>query len=454
MVKHILPVILICCTFLATGQHTNRQKVQSDAVYHFTNLIAGSVNERDEALQFIESTWKPSYVIMSLELMYMLQNPAIYTRLYSIMQEKTKMNFGTDFDKWYEWVWSKEEMVVGDYSDFKAEIYKYIDPRFETYFACRYESRIRLDEVRWGGVLQDGIPPLRAPKMISAKEADYLGDDNIVFGIEVSGDVRAYPKRILAWHEMFVDEVGGIPVCGVYCTLCGTVILYKTEIDGKNHEMGTSGFLYRSNKLMYDQETQSLWNTVWGEPVIGPLKDSGIQLEHMSVVTTTWKEWRERHPDTKVLSLETGHRRDYGEGVAYQEYFATDELMFGVPFKDKRLKNKKEILALRFPAFPNEQLAIDTDFLNKNPVYHDKVGKQEFVVFTDRSGGNRVYETKGLKFKSYNKKSKIIDVEGTEWELFEDRIEDANGKRLERLPYHRAFWFGWHAAFPDTRLVK
>ena len=82
------------------------------------------------------------------------------------------------------------------------------------------------------------------------------------------------------------------------------------------HNLGTSGFLYRSNKLMYDQDTQSLWNTIWGQPVVGPLVDRGIVLERLSVVTTTWGEWRRRHPDTKVLSLNTGYDRDYTEGAA------------------------------------------------------------------------------------------------------------------------------------------
>ena len=86
------------------------------------------------------------------------------------------------------------------------------------------KAKIRLDEIRWGGVRQDGIPPLRSPKMINANEAKYLNDDNIVFGLEVNGDSRAYPKRIMAWHEMFVDKVGDTPVAGVYCTLCGSMI--------------------------------------------------------------------------------------------------------------------------------------------------------------------------------------------------------------------------------------
>ena len=111
--------------------------------------------------------------------------------------------------------------------------------------------------------------------MLDASEATYLGDRNIVFGIEVNGDARAYPKRILAWHEMFTDSVGGVPVAGVYCTLCGTVILYYTNLGGTQYDLGTSGFLYRSNKLMYDRATQSLWNTFSGEPVVGPLVGKG-----------------------------------------------------------------------------------------------------------------------------------------------------------------------------------
>jgi hypothetical protein len=291
--------------------------------------------------------------------------------------------------------------------------------------------------------------------MIAASDADYLKDDNIVFGIEVNGDVRAYPKRILAWHEMFVDKVGGLNVAGVYCTLCGTVILYNTTYKGHNYQMGTSGFLYRSNKLMYDKATQSLWNTLWGTPVLGPLKDKGIELEKMSVVTTTWGEWKRRHPDTSVLSLSTGYRRDYGEGVAYKDYFATDRLMFNTPFEDKRLKNKEEVLALQFSEYPREQLAISSEFLKKNTIYSGSLGPVDFVVFTDQSGGNRVYKTeKGIRFKSFDGKETIKDQNGFQWKLFEDHLERLDGKKLERLPYHRAFWFGWKAAYPNTQLIK
>ncbi len=441
-------------TFCSQANVSKNDEKDDEAIRHFLNLFEKDRDLHVASFKFISENWKEEYTPIALEVIYLQQDTKIIVPLLQLLEEHTKQNFVYDFNEWYEWLWNQDEKILAKYADFKAELYKRIDPKFEQYFKGRYMSDIRLDEIRWGGVFQDGIPPLRDPEMITANEQDYLDDDNIVFGISVNGDVRAYPKRILAWHEMFVDEVGGIPVAGVYCTLCGTVVLYKTTHKGKNYEMGTSGFLYRSNKLMYDKATQSLWNTLWGTPVLGPLKDKGIEFEHLSVVTTTWGEWKERHPETKVLSLATNHRRNYGEGVAYQEYFATDQLMFNTPFNDGRLKNKQEVLALRFKEAPDEQLAISTRFLDKHEVYQNQLGKVSFVVLTDQSGGNRVYETNGQEFKKYDGKYTIEDKNGNQWKLSEDEIVSADGTSLKRLPYHRSFWFGWLAAFPDTKLIK
>ena len=446
---------LLLSLFVA-GNYANAQSAKDRlAMQHLLNLFEPDTAGHQAAFDFLNFAWQDEYTVMALEVLNLQRDPDIARPLLALLDAKTGENFGYRFNLWYSWLWKKDQKVPETYADFKAALYSLIDPKFETYFLGRYESDIRMDEVHWGGVVQDGIPPLRQPAMIAATEADYLADEHVVFGIEVNGDVRAYPKRILAWHEMFVDEVGGIKVTGVYCTLCGTVILYNSTFDGLEHEMGTSGFLYRSNKLMYDKRTQSLWNTLWGTPVLGPLKGRGIELEKLSVVTTTWGEWKRRHPETKVLSLETGHQRDYGEGVAYADYFATDRLMFNTPFNDKRLKNKQEVLALTFPEYPREQLAISADFLVEKPIYQSKLGPVSFVVFTDQSGGNRVYKTEeGIRFNKYDGKETIKDKSGATWTLYENRLERADGKKLERLPYHRAFWFGWQAAYPNTKLIK
>ena len=406
-------------------------------------------------LERLENEWQDNLVPMVFETMNYVGANYIRNQMLLTFRTKTGYEGPDNPNDWYHWWWNKPENITKDYAQFKAGLYKFIDPIFEGYFDQRQESaRIRLDEIRWGGVDQDGIPPLRNPTMISVKEADYLQDSNIVFGVEINGEARAYPKRILAWHEMFTDTFGGEPIAGVYCTLCGTVIIYKTKHKGIEHQLGTSGFLYRSNKLMYDRDTQSLWNTVRGEPVLGPLVDKGIALEHLSVVTTNWKEWKRRHPDTTVLALQTGHQRDYGEGVAYEDYFSTDQLMFNTPFNDTRLDNKQEVLALRFAASPDSQLAIDTDFLEKNPVFYESIGAQEFLVLTDKSGANRVFDTSEVEIKSYDGKDTAKDSEGNEWQVTETALLSNSGSRLERLPYHRAFWFGWHAAYPETRLIK
>ena len=416
-------------------------------------LIASDPEAREEAFRRVEKNWQEGLLPMLLEVGRLVRDPGVRSRLVRVAEKKTGQHHGQAFDRWWTWLWNRELEPHPEYPEFKAALYGLIDPKFRAYFSSRRTAKIRLDEVRWGGVVQDGIPPLRSPKMISAREAAYLDDDDVVFGLEINGDARAYPKRIMGWHEMFVDTVGGVQVAGVYCTLCGSMILYETVHDGVEHHLGTSGFLYRSNKLMYDRDTQSLWNTLWGRPVIGPLADRDVSLRRRGVVTTAWGEWRRRHPDTRVLSLDTGHRRDYSEGAAYRDYFATDELMFEVPKLDRRLKNKAEVLALIFDRHPGEPLAIAARYLETHPLYHDRVGQQPFVVLTDRSGANRVYETRGRRFVEWDRDRTVVDENGAAWTVSEDRLESAAGETLGRLPAHRAFWFGWYSAYPHTRLV-
>ena len=418
----------------------------------FVELIIMPPELLGDPLQEISENWENGYVPMLIEILSLSEGERA-SRLLELLQNKTSQNIGRDTNRWFSWWWQQEQAQTAGYAAFKSLLYGLIDDRFSLYFSTSRETRIRLDEVRWGGVLQDGIPPLRQPEMLAADEASYLEDDNIVFGIEINGDARAYPKRILAWHEMFVDNIGGTNFAGVYCTLCGAVILYRTNHNGTQHDLGTSGFLYRSNKLMYDKATQSLWNTTWGDPVIGPLVDQGIRLERSYLVTTTWGEWKRRHPDSKVLSLDTGYSRDYGEGVAYQHYFATDELMFSISTSDNRLNNKDEILALTFPEYSKDTMAISASFLRDKPVYANRLGSVEFVVLTDSSGANRVYETKNHRFAMYDRDVSLIDSEGMKWQLSEDELKSGD-LTLVRLPAHRAFWFGWHSAFPDTQLVR
>ncbi len=424
--------------------------------YFLDFFISKSPYVLQSSLKQIEYTWNESYEILALETIYFSKNSEAVYNLLQLLEEKTGKHFKFDFDKWYDYIWNKPAAYDEDYYKFKAEIHGLIDLKFYNYFSKReQESIIRLDEVRWGGVVQDGIPPLRNPKMIDASVADYLEDSNIVFGIEVNGDVRAYPKRILAWHEMFTDVVGNTPVAGVYCTLCGTVILYKTLHQGNQYQLGTSGFLYRSNKMMYDKKTQSLWSTSLGKPIIGPLVGKNIKLDYLSIVTTTWKEWKTKHPNTKVLSLNTGHKRNYGEGIAYNKYFSTDELMFTVPKVDRKLNNKDEVLVVRSKKNEHKVIAISSNFLKSNTIYKNTIDNQKFTVFTDQSGAHRVFYSSEINFTTYNGKSTAIDNNNNEWRIIENAIiQVETQEKLPRLHTYNAFWFGIQAAFKEVELIK
>lgn len=383
----------------------------------------------------------------------------IRARLTRFLSERTGRNFGDDLHRWREWMWNLPYDPHPQYASFKGQVYSQLDPRFAEFFREPLRASIRLDEVDWGGVTVNGIPPLEYPRHITAIEARYLRSDHVVFGAYAEGIARAYPKRILAWHEMARDRVGSLELTLVYCTLCGTVIPYDSRIDGVVRTFGTSGLLYRSNKLMFDAETRSLWSSLDGTPVIGPLVGSGLRLTMLPVVTTTWGEWKQAHPQTTVLSLDTGHERDYSEGAAYREYFATDRLMFGVPRTDSRLKNKAEVLVLRLASAPDgarQPMAIAVNLLRRQRVYHVDVADHHLVVITTAGGANRVYRSGAYRFTVAKADGRVIDAEGHSWTADENGLqaEFDPALRLPRVEAHRAFWFGWFAQYPDTLLFK
>ncbi len=252
----VVKSVLFVCLCLVGVESTNAQGTFDQEQKHdesstrFVSLLLTDGAELQSHLDFISDSWQPGYEAMALEILRLARLSEVIYPLFELLRRETGETTGNSIRDWYHWLWNQPEQKYEHYAEFKSLLYRMIDPVFEGYFDGDHETTIRLDEVVWGGVWQDGIPPLRQPKMIPVEEASYLDEDNVVFGIEINSDARAYPKRILAWHEMFVDEVGGVEFAGVYCTLCGAVILYETTFENTRHELGTSGFLYRSNKLM------------------------------------------------------------------------------------------------------------------------------------------------------------------------------------------------------------
>lgn len=169
---------------------------------------------------------------------------------------------------------------------------------------------IGLEDIQSGGPPRDGIPALDHPASTSATHADQiLKPKDIVLGVEFGGTAKAYPVRILNWHEVVNDDVGEQPVLISWCPLCGSGVVYDPRVDGQRHSFGVSGRLYKRNLLLYDHETDSLWSQLAGKAVTGPL--AGTSLRLLPVTETTWSRWKGEHPATLVLSFQTGFQRDY-----------------------------------------------------------------------------------------------------------------------------------------------
>lgn len=334
------------------------------------------------------------------------------------------------------------------YAGLKQEVLARIDPTF-LWFLNGQRSRpenmkIRLEEIVWGGVRVDGIPSLDNPKLITAKEANYLDADDLVFGVSINGDTRAYPLRIMGWHEMFNETIGNVPVALAYCTLCGAGILFETHAPGRKRPLvfGSSGFLYRSNKLMFDRETGSLWNQFTGKPIMGPLVKSGIALKIRPVTITTWAKWLARHPATKVLSLKTGHARDYGSDVVYAAYFASDKLMFPAIVGDETVVRRKDfVFGIRTlgaaRAWPLKAFAAQR-------VINDAVGATKIVLIGDaKSRTVRAFERKTFTFQAGTSADQLAGPGGI-WKVGEDQLLGPGGEKLARVAGHISYWFAWN----------
>jgi hypothetical protein len=221
-------------------------------------------------------------------------------------------------------------------------------------------------------------------------------------------------------------------------------------VRGRTFVFGSSGFLFRSNKLMYDQQTKSLWHHMRGEPVVGPLADSGIRLAPRPVVTTSWREWVRQHPRTVVLDIDTGHVRDYTPGRPYGAYYASPETMFPVFPRSSRLATKDVVFVLRLD--PDHKL-YSLDVFDREPVVNDAVGPTSVVLVGQRATRTvRAYERGNLRFRSGSGPDELIaEGTGARWRIEEEAlVAVAGGRRLPRLAGHLAYWFGWFAFHPDT----
>ena len=275
------------------------------------------------------------------------------------------------------------------------------------------EHSIPLGQILSGGPSKDGIPAIDQPQFITADKASrtFLKDGDRIIALVVSGKKKAYPIKILNWHEVVNDSIGGRHVVVTFCPLCGTGMVFDANAAGRQLNFGVSGLLYQSDVLLYDRQTESLWSQIKQEAVTGKL--IGTRLELLPSTQTTWGAWKKQHPDTFVLSTQTGKVRDY-ERDPYEGYYTSRDIIFSVGKLNHRFHPKEQVLGVELEgfakAYPFSQLA-----RVKSP-FKDKIGKKTVTV-------------------TYDSKSRTAT------------IKDSSGKEL---PSVIGFWFAWYAFHKDT----
>lgn len=272
-------------------------------------------------------------------------------------------------------------------------------------------SDVPWDEVMQGCGRRDCIPSIDDPRFVAAGDADFLADEDIVMALELQGETRAYPVTILNYHEIVNDVIAGRPVAVTYCPLCGSGLVFERTFEDRAVDFGVSGLLRKNDLILYDRATESLWQQITGRAFAGPLR--GEELRTVPVTMTRWGTWRAAHPDTRVLSTDTGFDRPYANKTPYGDYDSSDRLLFPV--------------------------ALDRRLHPKTVVYGVELDGASFAV-TERA----------LKREKSVEQS---GAPGLAWQLTDaGHVAVRRVDSGEPLVAHRMFWFAWFSFHVDTLL--
>lgn len=277
------------------------------------------------------------------------------------------------------------------------------------------KNLVNPDKIVSGGPGKDGIPSIDHPIYNTVNEADrWLNDNEIVMALEYNGKKRVYPLQIMLWHEIVNDEINGEPVLITYCPLCESTLAFERMIMGKGVEFGTSGKLYNSNLVMYDRKTDTYWSQLTGQAIVGEL--TGEKLTSISIDAVYWGDWKKAHPDSQVLSRDTGAMRPYGDDP-YTDYYNDSSLIFPVEHRDDRIHPKTVVFGVEI----NDSFkAYQEDDLKELDIIRDTIGGNEIEIKRNDIGVVRV--------TNLDTGEKIVKV--------------------------RTFWFSWYTFYPETALYS
>ena len=353
-----------------------------------------------------------------------------------------------------DWMYDARVDPGEDYVVWKSELYSLIDEGFAG-LILQVDDPVLAGQLQWGGTTVGGIPELNDPRTITIDEADYMNDDELTFGAVLNGQARSYPHRILDFHELANDTLGGEPVALANCTLCRTGMLFSREVGDRVLDFETSGLLWNSNKVMVDTQTGTLWRQLTGEAIAGELK--GTVLDVFPMTVTLYADWIAEHPDSDVVAIPGGDRRpstggvsipadvgySYEPNAAYSDYYGIAELWFPSFDVPDVFDPKDQVATLDLG---DAQLAVGVDALAARGPQLIAVGG-DTVLAVSTEAGARFYLVD-------DPASLRVSADGAV-ALPDSAVagEDAlalGDITLPRLASSQSFWFAWHGNFPGT----
>jgi len=330
---------------------------------------------------------------------------------------------------------------------------------------------VPLDEFVGGGPPKDGIPSIDDPKLVSVEEAGrFLDPREPVAVVELGGEVRAYPIQILIWHEIVNDEIGDEPVAVTYCPLCNSTVAFSRVVDGEPVEFGTTGMLRNSDLVMYDRRTESWWQQITAEAVVG--ERAGTKLEIVPSQVLSWGELQRLHRNAQVLSRDTGFDREYGTSP-YGGYDTDPDsapfLLRGEP--DRSLPPKERVAAV---STSGSAVVYPFARLREEAPVNDELDGGPIVVFFDPDvasaldsplvsegrdvGAAAVFERavdgRELEFEPGGDPGTVRDRQTrSTWDMSGRATAGRlKGARLERISHDDQFWFAVAAFFEDAEI--
>jgi hypothetical protein len=270
-------------------------------------------------------------------------------------------------------------------------------------------------EILSGGPGRDGIPSIDKPDFIQPSDANFMLPDDLVVSMTVGDKTRAYPLRILVWHEIVNDELAGQAIAVTYCPLCGTAMVFNRQVGNRTLTFGVSGLLHNSDVLMYDRQTDSLWSQLAMKAVSGPLVNS--ELEWLASEHLTWASWKAKYPHGEVLSTQTGAQRDYS-GSAYVSYEQSPDTMFPVPKHRNDLPKKDWVVGILVDGIAR---AYPLKSLPPGQTVRDEINSGALEI-------------------TFHPASQLTEVR---------QVESG-----QLLPSVKVYWFAWQAFYPQTEVWK